>query len=201
MDSRQDRLDAGDLTLRTLNDYKRKCQHLLDHFGKGRRIATLGPSDFAAYKRAMHKSGWGLKMVEGQVMQTRIILKWAYDIEAVDRPIRVGPEFKPPSKKRQRIDRLGKPRRLFSAEQIHALIEAADVQMRAMILLGINCSYGNADCGRLQCSWIDYDRQWLDAPRGKTGIHREAWLWPETIKALPILLKQITHSRCTCTNE
>jgi hypothetical protein len=43
-------------------------------------------------------------------------------------------------------------------------------QLRAMILLGINCGLGNSDCAGLSHSHLDLERGWLDYPRVKTGF-------------------------------
>jgi integrase len=56
--------------------------------------------------------------------------------------------------------------------------------MKAMILLGINCGFGNSDCGTLPLSALDLERGWLDYPRPKTGIARRCPLWVETVQAL-----------------
>jgi len=69
--------------------------------------------------------------------------KWAYDSELIDKPIRFGPGFKRPSRKTLRIERAKKGKRLFEAEQIRAMIDAAGIPLRAMILLGINSGFGN----------------------------------------------------------
>jgi integrase len=53
-----------------------------------------------------------------------------------------------------------------------------------MILLGINCGFGNSDCANLPLSALDLDAGWLDYPRPKTGINRRCPLWPETVAAL-----------------
>jgi integrase len=52
-----------------------------------------------------------------------------------------------------------------------------------MILLGINCGFGNADCGTLPLSAVDLDGAVIDYPRPKTGIPRRCPLWPETVQA------------------
>src|SRR5207249_3604231 len=56
--------------------------------------------------------------------------------------------------------------------------------MKAMVLLGINCGFGNADCGNLPLSALDLDAGWVDYPRPKTGIPRRCPLWPETVQAI-----------------
>jgi integrase len=53
-----------------------------------------------------------------------------------------------------------------------------------MILLGINCGFGNADCGKLPLSAVDLDKGIIDFPRPKTGIARRCPLWPETVAAI-----------------
>jgi len=53
-----------------------------------------------------------------------------------------------------------------------------------MILLGINCGFGNADCGNLPRSAVSLEAGIIDYPRPKTGIPRRCLLWPETVRAL-----------------
>jgi hypothetical protein len=56
--------------------------------------------------------------------------------------------------------------------------------LKAMILLGVNCGFGNADCGTLPITAIDLDGGWVNYHRSKTGINRRCPLWPETVNAL-----------------
>jgi integrase len=53
-----------------------------------------------------------------------------------------------------------------------------------MLMLGINCGFGMADCGRLPLSALDFDAGWVNYPRAKTGINRRCPLWPETVAAV-----------------
>lgn len=48
-------------------------------------------------------------------------------------------------------------------------MDAGGPAMKALILLGINGGYGNADCGTLLLSAIDREPSWADYPRPKTG--------------------------------
>ncbi len=56
--------------------------------------------------------------------------------------------------------------------------------MKAMILLGINCGFGNHDCGILPKRAVDLKRGWVNFPRPKTAVNRSCPLWPEAIKSL-----------------
>jgi integrase len=53
-----------------------------------------------------------------------------------------------------------------------------------MILLGVNCGFGNTDCGTLPLSALNLATGWIDFPRPKTGISRRCCLWPETVAAI-----------------
>ena len=53
-----------------------------------------------------------------------------------------------------------------------------------MILLGINCGFGPADCGNLPINALDLKACWVNYPRPKTGVARRCPLWLETVEAL-----------------
>src|SRR5262249_16333430 len=61
-------------------------------------------------------------------------------------------------------------------------------QLKAMLLLGINCGFGNSDCGNLPLSALDLDGGWVNYARPKTGIDRRCPLWTETVAALRLAL-------------
>jgi integrase len=73
---------------------------------------------------------------------------------------------------------------MFTAEEICRMMNAASLELRAMILLGINVGYGKTDCTRLEPKHLNLETGWADFPRLKTGIQRRAKLWPETVQAI-----------------
>jgi integrase len=83
-----------------------------------------------------------------------------------------------------RLHRAEQGAKLFTAAEIRAMIEAAAPSLRAMFLLGINCGFGNGDCGHLPLSAVNLEGGVIDYPRPKTGIPRRCCLWPETVSAL-----------------
>jgi integrase len=87
-----------------------------------------------------------------------------------------------------RLEKAKKPARLFSADEVRRMLQQAKPQLRAMILMGINCALGNSDIGQLPITAIDLDKRILDYPRPKTGIDRRCILWPETVEALRAVL-------------
>ena len=103
--------------------------------------------------------------------------------------------FCKPDKATYRRNRHEGGKRLFTPEEIRTLLNGkgtkhgkgskrgAGVQLKAMVLLGINCGLGNSDCANLPTTALDLATGWLDFPRPKTGIGRRCPLWPETVAA------------------
>tara|TARA_B100000809_G_scaffold248794_1_gene279271 strand:+ start:200 stop:775 length:576 start_codon:yes stop_codon:yes gene_type:complete len=73
---------------------------------------------------------------------------------------------------------------MFENVEIRRILNAAPVQLKAMVLLGINAAFGNQDCGLLPIDAVDLDSGWIGFARPKTGIDRRSPLWPETVEAL-----------------
>ena len=59
-----------------------------------------------------------------------------------------------------------------------------------MILLGVNCGFGNTDVSSLPKTAIDLNGGWIDYARIKTGIEHRCPLWPETVEALRETIEQ-----------
>jgi hypothetical protein len=131
----------------------------------------LDPRDFAGLCVKLAKE-WGPVHLSVTMQRIRSVFKYAFDAGLIDRPVRFGPDFKGPSKKTLRIHRARQGVKLFKAEEVRRLIDAAGQPLRAMILLGVNCGYGNTDCGLLPLSAVDLDGGGIDFPRPKTGVAR-----------------------------
>jgi integrase len=176
-------LDSGELSPRSWDDYKATTDILIGRFGKGRLAADLRPEDFATLRKYLAKSVGPVRL-GNTIQRVRSVFKYAYDAELIDRPVRFGPGFKRPSKKVLRLHRAEAGRKLFTAEEVRRLIDAAGPAMRAMLLLAINGGMGNSDCGNLPLSALDLEAGWVDYPRPKTGVPRRVLLWPETVQAV-----------------
>jgi hypothetical protein len=75
----------------------------------------------------------------------------------IDRPIVYGSSFKRPSKKTLRIDRAQKGPKLLTRNEILAMIAAAGMPLKAMILLGINAGMATlivARCASRCWTWM-----------------------------------------------
>jgi integrase len=176
-------LESGELSPRTFAGYKRAAGEVVTAFGKTRLVADLDPDDFAKLRKKLAKR-LGHAGLGTFIQCVRCLFKYASDNDLIDRPVRYGTNFKKPSKKTLRIHRAEAGPKLFAAEEVRRLIDAATVHHKAMLLLGINAGFGNSDCGKLPLSAVDLDAAMIDYPRPKTGIPRRCPLWPETVAAL-----------------
>lgn len=190
-------LDAAELSPHTWRNYQQAAQLIVTHFGKTRVVADLGPDDFAELRAVMTKKKWGPVRIRDFVQRVRSVFKHGADVGLLLTPVRFGPGFAPPTRKALRLARAEKGPRMFEADELRRLIGGATAKagdeekvvrptlnMRAMILLGVNCGFGNADCGTLPISALDLDGGWVSYHRPKTGVTRRCPLWPETVAAL-----------------
>jgi integrase len=182
-------LRAGELSPRTRRDYQETCDLLVSHLGKLRLVADVRPDDFASLRNKMSQR-WGLHRLAKTIQYTRSVFKHALDAGIIDKPVCYGPGFARPSKRTFRLERAKQGAKVFTREEIHKLLGGASVPMRAMLLLGINGGFGNADCAGLPIAAVDFDAGWIDFPRPKTGIKRRCPLWSETVEALRAVLAE-----------
>lgn len=183
LNHKQTLLDASELSPRTWASYKEATDLLVARFGKNRLVADLGQDDFATLRK--HMSGkWGPVRVGGFIQRIRSVFKFAYDAELLATPMRFGPGFARPTKKTLRLERAKKGSRMFEANELRTILAAANCPIKAMVLLGVNCGFGNSDCGTLPLETVDLDGGWVNYHRPKTGITRRCPLWPETVAAI-----------------
>src|SRR5262249_38314778 len=152
----------------TFANYKIAAGELVAHMGKTRLAADLDPQDFAKLRSRMAKK-WGLYRLGVNIQHIRSILKHAFDARLIPTPVQFGPGFARPTKKAIRLYTAQQGPKLFTADEIRELLNAAGVRLKAMILLGINCAFGNSDCGNLPLSAVNLDTGWIDYPRPKTS--------------------------------
>jgi integrase len=183
LNAKKDLLESGELSPRTMQGYTSAAASVVATFGKARLVSDLDTDDFAKLRNKTAKR-YGPHGLGTFIQCVRCLFKHAFDAGLIDKPIRFGPGFKRPSKKTLRIHRAEAGPKLFTAEEIRTMLGAALQPLKAMVLLGINCAFGNADCGNLRIGAVDLDAGMIDFPRPKTGISRRCPLWPETVAAL-----------------
>jgi hypothetical protein len=182
---KQRQLDCGEITPRTFSEYKATTDLISQAFGLNRLVLDLRAEDFEGLRANLAKR-LGPVALGNTVQRIRTTFNYAADpdVELIDRPVKFGKGFRRPSRKILRKLRNERGIRMFTAEELRKIIGTADRQMKAMVLLGINAGFGNADVGTLPQSALDLAGGWVTYPRPKTHVRRRAKLWPETVEAI-----------------
>ncbi len=181
-------VDTGELSSRMWSEYHQACESVVTTFGKGRSIATLRAADFGKLRASLAKTRGPFALAK-QIQMIRTLFAFAYNSEYLEAPIRYGDQFDKPPRRVMRLEKTKAAPKLLDAAAVWKLLDKADPQLKAMILLGLNAAYGQSDCSTLERKAIAARPGWLEAPRQKSGIGRKARLWPETIAAIAAVEK------------
>ncbi len=180
---------AGEISDRMYEEYTATTDRLVSTFVGTRLVDDLAADDFEALRKAMAEK-WGPVRLGNEIQKVRTVFKYGFEAGLIERPVRYGPQFKKPSAGVMRRHRAKNGERMLEADQLRKLIAAAGLPLKAMLLLGVNCGFGNHDVATLPLSALDLETAWINYPRPKTGIPRRCPLWPETVEALKAALAE-----------
>jgi integrase len=176
------RAEMGEIKYRHVSDQKRILKAFIKFFNTNKNIFDVSTIDLQNFRKNLIDKHASPNTINNSIASIKALFHWAIDNEVIDR----GPNLKAIKK----ITKVKPEKPVFTTEQINLLLEHADVQMQAMILLGLNCGFGCTDCAELKWENLDLKKSRVIFPRGKTGVSRNLSLWPETIVALKSLSKQ-----------
>lgn len=183
---------AGEIRLSSFRDIRRAVKNFLTQTGDWVQVGRLSPDHFAGFRNWLAKTNKS-HAINRNITLVKSMFKWAYDNDLIDRPIKYGAGF---AKAKAATQRRGKRVRMFTPAEIRLMLNKAGQPLKAMLLLGINCGFGNTDVGSLARSAVDLDAGIIDMQRVKTGVARRCVLWPETVAAL----KEVYANRPKPTN-
>lgn len=181
--SKRHLVDTREIVEQTWRDYYNTCQRIIGVLGPDRLVTDLAADDFGRL-RAEYAKTRGPVALGSAITRARVVFKFAYDEALIDAPLRYGQNFKRPSRKVLRRVRNANGPRMFEADELRQILGEVGPTIKAMVLLGVNCGFGNSDVGHLPRSAVNLETGWVDHPRPKTGIQRRCPLWPETVAAI-----------------
>ena len=170
------KLQANDLTANHHNEQIGSLNKLMAFLGQNIDINNISTLDLQNYKRRIQKSHVSVCRLNLHISIMKALFHWARkndilanipNIDAISRGKIIHQE-----------------RFTFNSEHITRLLSVADVKMRAMVWLGLNCGFGCTDCSELKWSDLDIVSARVKLARKKTGISRDLPLWPETVESL-----------------
>lgn len=204
MQTRHDKLLKGMLADETFMDYDKE----LTAFGNWSNLASakaaaLGPDHFTAYFRHLSTPAGrnlGVDRLASVIRYIRALFNYGAKNGKIP-PVIFGTEFVPPATDREskalvagRNGDDNEEEATFSAAQVKWLLDRSTPLFKAMILMALNCGLGPTDLARVKWKYINFGTGRLSGPRrGKKGIRRESYLWPETRAALR-RVQTLTHN-------
>ncbi len=186
--AKQVKASLGEISQAHFEDLKGTGKYVLEKLGRKTAATALRPTDFMGMYQDL-ADRYSLPRLTREITIIRSFFRWASDPQndLLAEPVRMGTEFKPPSKTRQDAYR-NKQRqaglKLFTAEQCRGILAHAKGQLRAMVLLALNGGLGNTDLAELPLSAVNLQAGWVDYPRPKTGNPRRIPMWEETTAAV-----------------
>jgi integrase len=172
----QSKVKANDLSAKHHNDQISSLRKFRTFLGQDRKIKNISTLDLQRYKRKLQGDYGSVCRLNLHISIMKAMFHWVRkndilenipNIDAISRGKVVYQE-----------------KFTFTSEHINKLLSAADIKMRAMIWLGLNCGFGCTDCAQLEWKDLDFENNRVGLARKKTGIMRNLPLWPETIQAL-----------------
>lgn len=138
---------------------------------------------FATWKMSLRKQNYSPESINHYLSAVRSMFGFAEETGILEKGL---PLRRVKNELSLKMGTQGKP--LYTSEQILTLVDAADSQMKAMLLLGLNCGFGPKDIHDL--TWEDITEDRITLPRSKTGVSQTFLLWPETQEALKCIRKE-----------
>ena len=182
LDHQAARAAIGEIKARHLYDQTVLLRDFAGFVGPDRLVSEVSTMDLQLYRKRLIATGKALNTVNNRITAVKSMYHWGLENEVIDVAPRLRAIKKTTPKKNERP--------IFTEVQINKLLETASEQMKAMILLGLNCGFGCTDCAELRWKHLDLKNGRVSFPRGKTGVRRNLPLWPETIEALKALPKR-----------
>ena len=170
------KVQANDLTAAHHNEQIGSLKKLIAFLGQSRKISDISTLDLQNYKRTLQKSKISVYRLNLHVSILKALFHWARKNDILENIPNID------AITRGKI--IHKEKFTFKSQQLVKLLAVADVKMKAMIWLGLNCAFGCTDCAELRWSDLDFANARVKLARKKTGVLRDLPLWPDTIKSL-----------------
>ena len=201
---------SAEITIRHHADQISCLKKFISFIGQHRKIDEISTLDLQNYKRKLKRAYNSAHRINLNISIMKTMFHWARKNDMLD--------YIPNIDAVSCVKIIRKQRHVFTSKEIHRLFDVADVQMKAMIWLGLNCGFGCTDCAQLKWSDLDLVSGRVKLARKKTGIprgrydyqdfigsadwrvnRRRAWLfWQVFIRNMPADGKSVPRGDLWC---
>lgn len=149
------------------------------------KVADFTVERFAAWKISLKKRDYSPESINHYLSAVRAMFTFAEETDLIEK----APKLK--RIKNERIPQTGsKEKPLYTLGDLNKLLGNAELRLKTMIMLALNCGFGPKDLQDL--TWDDIKEERIILPRSKTGVCQTYLLWPETKELLDEIQQQRT---------
>ncbi|HBG26988.1 MAG: hypothetical protein A2Y10_15415 [Planctomycetes bacterium GWF2_41_51] len=181
LEYQEKKVQANNLSAGHFQDQVKSLRKFTTFLGQYCEIEQIGTLDLQNYKQKLLKC-FSAQRVNLNIGIMKAMFHWAKKNDVLKNIPNIDAINK--------VKIIKKERNVFIPEHILKLLQFSDNQMRAMILLGLNCGFGCTDCAELKWNDLDIDNSRVNLPRSKTGIGRNLLLWQDTVDTIAKLPKR-----------
>jgi integrase len=185
LDYQHHQAQSEEITWRHVYDQTALLRSFAKYIGSNRMVSDITTADLQNYYKKLVTSGKAARTINNRITAVKSMFNWAINNEIVEKI--------PNLKAIKKLTPLKAEKPIFNIHQIKKILEYASPQMKAMILLGLNCGFGCTDCAELQWIHIHFENSRIIFPRGKPGVPRNLCLWLETVAALKAIPNKGEH--------
>jgi len=192
------KLQSNDLTASHHNEQISSLNKLMAFCGQNIDINNISTLDLQNYKRRIQKCHVSACRLNLHISIMKALFHWARKNDVL--------ESIPNIDAISRGKIIHQERFTFNSEQVNKLLSIADVKMRAMIWLGLNCGFGCTDCSELKWTDLDLANNRVKLARKKLGFQgicrygrkllNHLKRFPEQVSLFFILPEVTSTSRC-----
>ncbi|MHC4682219.1 MAG: tyrosine-type recombinase/integrase [Planctomycetota bacterium] len=147
------------------------------------RIADFTVEKFSIWKISLRKRDYSPESINHYLSAVRAMFAFAEETDLLEKAPKLG------RIKNERIPKTGsKNKPIYTLDDLQKLLGKADLKLRTMIMLALNCGFGPKDLQDLV--WDDIQGERIALPRSKTDVWQTYLLWPETGELLDKIREQ-----------
>jgi len=134
LEHQDSRAVVGEISHRHFYDVKSRLQEFAKFVGPTQVVGDVTTLQVQSYRQKLIKDGKQADTINTKLSAVKSLFNWATENGVVEYGPNLRAVKKVPTKKVER--------QTFTPKQVQLLLEEAGTQMRAMILLGLNCGFG-----------------------------------------------------------
>lgn len=132
----------GEIKLRHLYDQTSLLMGFVKLAAPNQAVSDISTVDLQNYRKKLIKISKSPNTISNRIATVKAMYNWDVDNEIIDHSPGLRAVKKITPQKGEKLT--------FTIDQIRTLLESANIRMKVLIWLGLNCGFGCTDCAELK---------------------------------------------------